>query len=388
MQKRFFNTTGYCQPEKHYMINPLRGVEHEIYALIENEQYYVIHAPRQSGKTTLLHSFVKQINAEGKYIGLIFSIERAGVRSMTLQEANTNIINAIYSSATGILPQNEQPPSIEKYSGLDVYTYIQNWSREQIKPIVLFIDEIDSLYDDVLVSILRQLRDGFQYRPKNFPQSIALVGLRDIRDYKMKARSADGSLGSGSPFNIKAKSFVLPNFTKDEIRLLYQQYTNETGQIFSEEVIELLYQYSDGQPWLTNALAQEITIEILKKNYSLPITREIAILAKENLIQRRDTHLDSLIDKLTEPRVKSIIEAIISGESANTDRYNDDLQYTLDLGIVKRTKDGIVISNKIYSEIIPRVLNIKWQDQMQPIVPSAWYIKDNRLQMDVLLKSF
>ncbi|MBU0763900.1 MAG: hypothetical protein KJ607_03590 [Bacteroidetes bacterium] len=54
------------------------------------------------------------------------------------------------------------------------------------KPIVLLIDESDSLYDDVLVSLLRQLRDGFQSRPMYFPASIALVGLRDIRDYRLK----------------------------------------------------------------------------------------------------------------------------------------------------------------------------------------------------------
>jgi len=48
---------------------------------------------------------------------------------------------------------------------------------------VLFIDEVDSLVGDTLISLLRQLRSGYDRRPSSFPQSIILCGLRDIRDY-------------------------------------------------------------------------------------------------------------------------------------------------------------------------------------------------------------
>jgi len=66
--KRYFNTTGYCQPYWHYMIEPLRGIENEIKALIENRQYFLIHAPRQSGKTTLLHSLARRITHTSTYL--------------------------------------------------------------------------------------------------------------------------------------------------------------------------------------------------------------------------------------------------------------------------------------------------------------------------------
>jgi hypothetical protein len=133
--------------------------------------------------------------------------------------------------------------------------------------LVLLLDEVDALYDDVLISTLRQLRDGFQTRPKHFPQSIALVGLRDIRDFRMRARADNPSIGSGSPFNIKAESFFLPVFSKEEVRGLLDQHTQDTGQVFSEEVLQKLYAYSGGQPWLTNALANEVVRKILK-NYT------------------------------------------------------------------------------------------------------------------------
>ncbi|MBK8043591.1 MAG: hypothetical protein IPK21_13610 [Haliscomenobacter sp.] len=72
---------------------------------------------------------------------------------------------------------------------------------------MLLLDEVDALYDDVLISTLRQLRDGFQTRPRHFPQSVALVGLRDIREYRLRARADNPSIGAGSPFNVKAESF-------------------------------------------------------------------------------------------------------------------------------------------------------------------------------------
>ncbi len=71
--QRYFNTTGPCFPEWHYMVPPLprlKGVER----LIEQGQYFVIHAPRQSGKTTYLYALMDKLNREGRYI-------RAGVEA-------------------------------------------------------------------------------------------------------------------------------------------------------------------------------------------------------------------------------------------------------------------------------------------------------------------
>jgi len=63
---KFFNTTGPCNPEKHYMIDPLSRLKNAR-ALIEKELYFMVHAPRQSRKTTLLEALAKQITAEGNY---------------------------------------------------------------------------------------------------------------------------------------------------------------------------------------------------------------------------------------------------------------------------------------------------------------------------------
>jgi DNA polymerase III delta prime subunit len=191
--KRFFNTTGLCFPGKHYMVDPFRGLLSQIYRLIEGEQYFLLHAPRQTGKTTLLHQLAHRLNKEGKYISLVFSVETAGVPSFTEEMANERMVDALWRMLSIFLPKEEWPaPPVHPIS---LSNYVAQWAESQSKPIVLLIDEVDSLWDDVLVSFLRQLRDGFQARPKNFPQSIALVGLRDIREYRLKARGDNPALG-------------------------------------------------------------------------------------------------------------------------------------------------------------------------------------------------
>ncbi|MCS7036641.1 MAG: AAA-like domain-containing protein [Saprospiraceae bacterium] len=386
--RRYFNTTGPCNPKEHYMVEPLRGLYGDIAQLIENKQYFLIHAPRQTGKTTLLHQLTLRLNREGKYNALTFSVESAGVPGFSEELANERMIQALWRMCPIFLPPEAWPPKPPE-RGVTLLNYLTDWARAQTRPIVLFIDEADSLWDDVLVSFLRQLRDGFQTRPENFPQSIALVGLRDIREYRLKARGENPSLGSGSPFNVKAESFFLPAFSEQEVRSLLQQHTDDTGQVFTEEAIEKIYECSGGQPWLTNALAHEIVAKMLKNDYSRPITPDLVEEAKERLIEQRQTHLDSLADKISEPRVRPIVMGIISGESIHFDGFDDALRYCRDLGIIT-TDDPIRFANPIYQEIITRVLNSSLQRGINPdIAQVSWYVRaDGSLDMDKLLEAF
>jgi len=107
------------------------------------------------------------------------------------------------------------------------------------KPLVLLLDEVNALVGDTLISLLRQIRAGYTDRPKAFPQTVVLCGVRDVRDYRMT--QADGEvITGGSAFNIKAKSLRLGDFSEPELRTLYQQHTQATGQVFSEKALHLL----------------------------------------------------------------------------------------------------------------------------------------------------
>ncbi|MDR0518003.1 MAG: hypothetical protein LBH25_13265, partial [Fibromonadaceae bacterium] len=75
MPQKYFNIAGPCHPSEHYMLNPLRGIGKELMDLIDRKYYFVIHAARQSGKTTLLKELARKINADGKYYALYCSLE-------------------------------------------------------------------------------------------------------------------------------------------------------------------------------------------------------------------------------------------------------------------------------------------------------------------------
>ena len=183
---------------------------------------------------------------------------------------------------------------------------------------------------------------------------MALIGLRDVRDYRIRLRPDAESLGTSSPFNIKVESLTLRNFTAEEVAELYDQHTAETGQVFTAEAKALAFQLTRGQPWLVNALARQ-AVEVLVTDRSIPIEASHIERAKEILIERRDTHLDSLIDRLREPRVRRVLEPILAGEFLAPDVLDDDIQFVEDLGLVARSA-GLEIANPIYREIIPRAL--------------------------------
>ena len=130
---------------------------------------------------------------------------------------------------------------------------LARWCAANPTPLVLLVDEIDSLVGDTLLSVLRQLRAGYEHRPGGFPQSVVLCGVRDIRDYRIRS-SAGEVVAGGSPFNVAAKSVRLGDFTEAETRALMAQHMEETGQRLTSAAQEAVWTQTRGQPWLVNAL--------------------------------------------------------------------------------------------------------------------------------------
>jgi hypothetical protein len=70
---KVFNTAGPGVAEEHYLL-PVLERQPGINEMIEGEYYFALHAPRRSGKTTLLNALTNKINSEGKYYALTCSI--------------------------------------------------------------------------------------------------------------------------------------------------------------------------------------------------------------------------------------------------------------------------------------------------------------------------
>ncbi|KYC42233.1 polyketide biosynthesis operon protein CyrO [Scytonema hofmannii PCC 7110] len=383
---RWFNISGPCQPDIHYMLSPTMRLPN-LSRLIEQRSYFVIHAPRQTGKTTAMLALAKQLTQSGRYTALMVSAEVGAPFSHDPATAEIPILDSWKAIAQFDLPEDLRPPDnwIQAQPGRRIQGALQVWAQASERPLVLFIDEIDSLQDEALISILRQLRDGYRGRPTTFPTSVGLIGLRDVRDYKVASGSST-RLKTASPFNIKDRSLTMRDFNALEVGQLYQQHTEDTGQVFTQEAVQTAYDLTQGQPWLVNALAKEI-VEELVTDTSVEITAEHINQAKEILIARQDTHLDSLAEKLTEPRVKAIIEPMLAGIALG-DTPNDDRQYLVDLGLLRRDPNaGLTIANPIYREVIPRVLTQGTQDSLPSISPT-WLTPEGELNVDALLQAF
>ena len=401
---KFFNTAGPIIPKDHYYISSMSRIDwDEVEMLIRSKKFFLLHAPRQTGKTSAMLEIMEKLNCDGKYNALYANIEVAQVARNNVDRGISAVCSVITDSCSLYLNDNrlatwykDEGRGIEAENKLK--SLLAHLAQISTKPIVLFLDEADALIGDALISLLRQIRAGYAQRPNNFPQSIVLCGLRDIRDYRIH-RSDGEIITGGSAFNIKSESLLMNNFTYQECQDLYQQHTAATGQTFIQEIYPELWEDTKGQPWLVNALAYEMTWKIKQlRDRTKPITLEHYHAAKESLIRSRATHLDQLADKLKEPRVHRVISKLLAGEQLQGNDQNqqlmsdDDLQYLSDLGLITR-KPKIAVSNRIYQEIIPRELTATIQDTI-PNQEQSWYLtpgtkqNTNYLNISKLLKAF
>ncbi len=359
--------------------------------LIHQQAYFVVNA-RQVGKTTALLALGNELTTTGRYAAVLLSMEVGAGFPDNTAAAELAILDAWRGAASSRLPAELQPPPWpEAPAGGRLGAALQAWSRTCPRPLVVFLDEIDALAGSVLISVLRQLRDGYAQRPKDFPWSLALVGLRDVRDYKAApvgsaADRAGAHLGTASPFNIKVRSLTLQDFTADEVAELYAQHTAHTGQVFTADAVAQAFALTQGQPWLVNALAKEV-VEALVTDRGEAISAAAVDAAKEVLIRRQDTHLDSLAERLRETRVRRIIEPVLAGDTLPA-VPEDDLRYVLDLGLMRRSAEGgLVVANPIYREVIPRSL-ISVPSASLPQIPATWLDATGHLDTERLLAAF
>ena len=201
-------------------------------------------------------------------------------------------------------------------------------------------------------------------------------------------------LARHSPFNVIAKTLRLGDFTSNEVQALLAQHNDETGQSFTEDAVATLWEQTQGQPWLVNALSAEACFDNpAGTDRSRPINADAIWAAREELILSRRTHLDQLAHKLSEPRVRRVVEPLLTGTEATGSapevgklERDRDLDYARDLGLIAQG-DAIRIANPIYAEVIPRELGHATQVAMPQ--QAAWFVDaSGDLDVDKLLEAF
>jgi hypothetical protein len=397
---RSFNIAGACKPSEHYMLPAVPRLP-EVNDLIDEKYYFVIHAPRQSGKTTCLKILTDTINSDGKYYAFCCSlaslsttVDYKTAMGEIVDEINVGLISSkvdeIRKLAFTFDSRHYMTRPVIKIR-LMLNELCQTLDRE----LVIFFDEADCLHEEPLIKFLSQIRNGYIDRSDSpgtrFPRSLALAGMRDIRDYLTKIRPQEMSKGPVSPFNVKAKSLTLSDFTLEEINTLYSQHTAETGQVFQPEAVYRAWYWTEGQPWLVCALAQNVIVQQFKNDYSKTVTEDDIDRATQDLILSNPTHFDSLIERLRETRVRKVMDSVVIGSSFFPDEVSDDdVKYVTDLGLLKpgsHARESLRPSNPIYGELILRALTSNLQKKIPDVLTSKW-MDGTSLDMDSLLKAF
>jgi len=144
---KYFNIAGPCIEGKHYMLDATERLHGELIELINSEQYFVIHAARQVGKTTLLINLANKINKEGKYYAVYCSLENAyGI--VDPEKGIKSIIGSI-KSAVKIFSAILKKPFTDHSNLTDfsnsLMDSLTDFCATLDKPLILFFDEADCL---------------------------------------------------------------------------------------------------------------------------------------------------------------------------------------------------------------------------------------------------
>ena len=345
-----FNTAGPILPDEHYHIPPLERFDLDgVLRLVDDKQYFVVHAPRQTGKTTALIALRDLLNERG-YRCIQANLESAQT-APDLEQAIRNVLTQLASRAKLTLdddfPARTWPGVIaESGPAAALQETLTRWAAESPEPLVLLLDEVDALPDDLLSALLQQLGADCEPGRAGRPWGIAVCGVRDAREYPIPA---------GHPFT-GDRSFRLDDFSSSEVEALLGQHTEETGQRFTADAVEETRAATRGQPWLVNALAAGACFDApAGRDRTRDITDEAIRDARERLILRRPTHFRQIEDSLKDARLRRVIESIVGGHAGLSDAVSDDVEFARNLGLIAST-DPVRIANPIYREVIPRIL--------------------------------
>lgn len=379
---RHFNTSGPVRPE-HYQIPPLSRIAlPQTLQLVEQAKYFVLHAPRQSGKTSVLTALRDDLNRR-RYRAVYCNVEAGRAAGDNSDSGMRAVLSEISERAQETLqddfPERHWRRLLDDAGSMGALSrLLGRWAAANPAPLVLLVDEIDSLPGQLLLSVLSQLRAGYDKRPRHFPLSVILCGVRDVQDYP---------IGTGSSFNIVDWSLRLGDFSEAEVRDLLGQHTEDTGQSFTDAAIGEIWAATGGQPWLVNALARQACFEEESgRDRSRPVTGEQIASGRERLILRRPTHFRHIADRLREDRVRRVIDPIVAGRTRLESVSDDDRRYLRDLGLTASNGD-LQIANPIYREVIPRILASSAEERMRH--DSTHYRRpDGGLEVSKLLAGF
>jgi hypothetical protein len=397
---REFNVTGTCFPHRHYMADVSTKFDTAI-KLVEKGKYFAINRPRQYGKTTMLYLLSDVLRKSDKYI--VFNTSFEGIGDAIFNDEKTfssGFVRVLARYATAYAPHlvewiKEQSVKVDSLETLS--DFITDLVIKADKKIILLIDEVDkSSNNQLFVSFLAMLRNKY-LESATFPtfHSIVLAGLYDVKSLKLKLRPNEEAKYN-SPWNIAADFNVVMELLPNEIVPMLKDYAAEQNVSMDfQAVADALFYYTSGYPFLVSALCK-IVDEAIMPNKSERIWTDFDIeIAADKLIraERSTTNFDTLVKNLeNSPELYDLIyRLVIEGEFVPYNLHAPVVNFALQHGIVSNGPEGLMIHNRIYSEVIANYMTVKTIVERKSLyveTSQPYLLDNNALDMRKVLLKF
>jgi len=256
-----FNTSGPNDPEKHYTIQRTDLI-HEGIELIQDERYFTIWAPRQTGKSTYFRQLSGTINTMS-YRSVYFSVEGF---------TDYSVADTFDTFCRELKTQQNIHWQIETFKDFE-----KTISENNNMKLVIIIDEIESLNPNIFGQFLHTIRNLYHNRKNHCLKSVILVGVTNILGVVSD---------NASPFNI-TDNLNIPYFTDEEVIKLLEQHEAATGQIFEEKAKQKISYITANQPGLVNGFAKKLVEDWPEKK----------LLSYDDYLKVEDWYLNEAIDK-------------------------------------------------------------------------------------------
>jgi len=363
---KFFEEQGFVSPEKCYFVpfnNVVNTKNQDIKTMVNMGRYFSIFAPRQSGKTTFFYDFCRSIENDPLYIIILMSfqtyqsISTKKYYAMIDKSIKKQLIKRLTSLKCNELNAVKQYMDDNPVSDhLSFYQLFENLNDIITnKKIVIIIDEFDGTPSSELANFLMTLRDLYQNYKDTTEKALYSVGLVGIRNMSQLV------IGGVSPFKI-ADHIFLPPFSLTNVHDLYAQYTQETNQLFKEDAIKIIYEQTQGQPWLVNRLGTILTTQI-KPGTIDPITINDVNQAITILVDEHNDHFDNLLEKILLYK-KTFLN--ICNNTVVYEKYDESQSWLRQYGLIKRKNDHVIIANPIYQKVFSSIASDKKQIEIMP----------------------
>lgn len=359
-----FNTSGPNIPSKHYTIERKDLINKGI-ILVEDERYFTIWAPRQTGKSTyFMQLAVKLREREYKVAHINFE----NYKNAPLSSFMSRLLWKL-NDFFGLKLKCE---TIEK-----AFEQLEKYDKEKF---VLIIDEVEGINQEYLGDFLHSIRNAYHSRENHCLKSVILVGVSNI---------VGVISDNASPFNI-ADNLNVPYFTTEEVHDLFHQHETATGQLFDENVKHKISQITSNQPGLVNGFAKML-VESNKDKKLLDFNDYLKI-EDWYLTEAIDKNFANILNKAGKER--NFVERLLFTEDRipfDIDRESIKLLHTN--GLIKKDKNGFVTfwvpfyKKRLYKAFYP-YSNGEKADILRSFVIKELFDENNRLKLDRLISGY